>query len=336
MKLAAVGAGYWGVNLIRVFHRLGVLGRICDFNVPRLQQLAAEYPDVPVEPSYDAILNDSSIDAVVIATPAETHYDLARRALRAGKDVFVEKPLVLRADEAEELTALSARMGRILMVGHLLEYHPAIARLQQLITEGEMGRIEYIYSNRLNLGKVRREENALWSFAPHDISVILLLLKELPIQVTATGGTYLQPNIADVTVSTMLFSHGTRAHLFVSWLHPYKEQKLVVVGEKRMAVFDDVRKTEKLQLYDKRIDLVNGQFVVERPTAQAVDFPADEPLMVECRHFIECVETRRTPKSDGVDAWRVLKVLEASQRSLSMNGEPVQLETLRSMEVVRA
>ena len=331
MKLAAVGAGYWGVNLIRVFHRLGVLGRICDFNVPRLQQLAAEYPDVPVEPSYDAILNDSSIDAVVIATPAETHYDLARRALRAGKDVFVEKPLVLRADEAEELTALSARMGRILMVGHLLEYHPAIARLQQLITEGEMGRIEYIYSNRLNLGKVRREENALWSFAPHDISVILLLLKELPIQVTATGGTYLQPNIADVTVSTMLFSHGTRAHLFVSWLHPYKEQKLVVVGEKRMAVFDDVRKTEKLQLYDKRIDLVNGQFVVERPTAQAVDFPADEPLMVECRHFIECVETRRTPKSDGVDAWRVLKVLEASQRSLSMNGEPVQLETLRSM-----
>ena len=336
MKLAAIGAGYWGVNLIRVFHRLGVLGRICDFNVPRLQQLAAEYPDVPVEPSYDAILNDSSIDAVVIATPAETHYDLARRALRAGKDVFVEKPLVLRADEAEELTALSARMGRILMVGHLLEYHPAIARLQQLITEGEMGRIEYIYSNRLNLGKVRREENALWSFAPHDISVILLLLKELPIQVTATGGTYLQPNIADVTVSTMLFSHGTRAHLFVSWLHPYKEQKLVVVGEKRMAVFDDVRKTEKLQLYDKRIDLVNGQFVVERPTAQAVDFPADEPLMVECRHFIECVETRRTPKSDGVDAWRVLKVLEASQRSLSMNGEPVQLETLRSMEVVRA
>lgn len=336
MKLAAVGAGYWGVNLIRVFHRLGVLGRICDFNLPRLQQLAAEYPDVPVEPSYDEILNDSAIDAVAIATPAETHYELACRALRAGKDVFIEKPLVLRADEAEDLTALSARMGRILMVGHLLEYHPAITRLQQLIAAGELGRIEYIYSNRLNLGKVRREENALWSFAPHDISVILLLLKELPIQVTATGGTYLQPNIADVTVSTMLFSHGTRAHLFVSWLHPYKEQKLVVVGEKRMAVFDDVRKTEKLQLYDKRIDLVNGQFVVERPTAQAVDFPADEPLQIECRHFVECIETRRTPKTDGVDAWRVLKVLEASQRSLSMNGEPVQLETLRSLEVVRA
>ena len=336
MKIAAIGAGYWGVNLIRVFHRLGVLGQICDFDVSRLEHLAAEYPDVPVEASYQAILSDRSIDAVVIATPAETHFELATLALRAGKDVFVEKPMTLKADEAEELIELSGRLGRILMVGHLLEFHPAITRLQQLVDEGLLGRIEYIYSNRLNLGKVRREENALWSFAPHDISVILLLLKQLPIQVTAIGGTYLQPNIADVTVSTMLFNHGTRAHLFVSWLHPYKEQKLVVVGEKRMAVFDDVRKTDKLQLYDKRIDLVNGQFVVERPTAESVEFPSDEPLRVECQHFVDCVRSRRSPKTDGHDAWRVLKVLEASQRSLSMNGEPVQLEPLRSLEVLRA
>jgi UDP-2-acetamido-3-amino-2,3-dideoxy-glucuronate N-acetyltransferase len=335
MKIAAVGAGYWGVNLIRVFHRLGVLGRICDFNVSRLQRLAGEYPDVPVEPSYEAVLNDPSVDAVVIATPAETHYELSTQALRAGKDVFVEKPMTLRADETEELIGLSARLGRILMVGHLLEFHPAITRLQQLIEEGHLGRIEYVYSNRLNLGKVRREENALWSFAPHDISVILLLLKQLPIQVTATGGTYLQPNIADVTISTMLFQHGARAHIFVSWLHPYKEQKLVVVGEKRMAVFDDVRKTDKLQLYDKRIDLVNGQFVVERPTAESVEFSADEPLRLECEHFVDCVQSRRSPKTDGQDAWRVLKVLEASQRSLSMNGEPVQLEPQRSLELLR-
>ena len=183
---------------------------------------------------------------------------------------------------------------------------------------------------------MRREENALWSFAPHDISVILMLLKQLPIQVTATGGTYLQPNIADVTISTMLFSRGTRAHLFVSWLHPYKEQKLVVVGENGMAVFDDVRPTDKLQLFDKRINLVDGQFVVQRPTGQSVEFPSDEPLMLECRHFVECLETRRTPKTDGHDAWRVLKVLETSQRSLSMNGEPVQLEPQRSLEVIRA
>ena len=244
--------------------------------------------------------------------------------------------MTLRADEAEELTLLAESRARVLMVGHLLEFHPAITRLQELIEEGRHGRIEYIYSNRLNLGKVRREENALWSFAPHDISVILLLLKQLPIQVTATGGTYLQPNIADVTISTMLFSRGTRAHLFVSWLHPYKEQKLVVVGENRMAVFDDVRATDKLQLYDKRIDLVDGQFVVERPTAQSVEFSSDEPLLLECRHFVECIETRRTPKTDGHDGWRVLKVLETSQRSLSMNGEPVQLEPRRSSEVIRA
>jgi predicted dehydrogenase len=221
------------------------------------------------------------------------------------------------------------------MVGHLLEFHPAITRLNELIERGELGRLEYIYSNRLNMGKVRREENALWSFAPHDISVILLLLKRMPIQVAATGGTYLQPNIADVTVSTMLFDRGVRAHLFVSWLHPYKEQKLVVVGEHRMAVFDDVRKTEKLQIYDKKIDLVNGQFVVEKPAGTAVDFPKDEPLLLECRHFIECLESRRTPKTDGRDGWRVLKVLEASQRSLTMNGEPVQLEPLRSLASAR-
>jgi len=336
MKVMVVGAGYWGVNLVRVFHRLGVLRTICDFDLPRIQKLALEYPDVQVEANYADVLGNSSIDAIVIATPAETHYALAKQALLAGKDVLVEKPMTLRASETEELTVLAERHRRILMVGHLLEFHPAITRLHELIDEGQLGRIEYIYSNRLNLGKVRREENALWSFAPHDISVILLLLKQLPIQVTATGGTYLQPNIADVTVSTMLFSRGTRAHIFVSWLHPYKEQKLVVVGEKRMAVFDDVRKLEKLQLYDKRIDLVDGQFVAERPKPQTIEFPAAEPLMVECQHFVECVETRRTPKTDGNDAWRVLKVMEASQRSLSMNGEPVQLEPVRSQDVVRA
>ena len=335
MNVAVIGGGYWGVNLIRIFHRLGVLGCICDFKAERLRQLSVEYPDIPAKLSYEAILDDSSLDAFVIATPAETHFALAKQALLAGKDVFVEKPMTLRADETAELTELADRHRRILMVGHLLEYHPAVTRLQELIEEGSLGRIEYIYSNRLNLGKVRREENALWSFAPHDISVILLLLKELPIQVTATGGTYLQPNIADVTVSTMLFSRGARAHLFVSWLHPYKEQKLVVVGEHRMAVFDDVRKADKLQLYDKRIDLVDGQFVTQRPTPQTIELPPDEPLFLECRHFVDCVETRRTPKTDGNDAWRVLKVMEASQRSLSMNGEPVQLERIRALDAWR-
>src|SRR5579863_1782102 len=244
MKLAVVGAGYWGINLVRVFHRLGVLGQICDFS-SRLEQLAVDYPDVRADASYQAVLDDPSLDAVVIATPAETHYELAKQALLAGKDVMVEKPMTLRCEETEDLIEMAESRRRILMVGHLLEYHPAVTRLQSLVEQGELGRIEYIYSNRLNLGKVRREENAFWSFAPHDISVILLLLKRLPIQVTATGGTYLQPNIADVTVSTMLFDRGVRAHVFVSWLHPYKEQRLVVVGERGMAVFDDVCKTNK-------------------------------------------------------------------------------------------
>jgi UDP-2-acetamido-3-amino-2,3-dideoxy-glucuronate N-acetyltransferase len=335
MRIAVVGAGYWGVNLIHVFHQLGVLYRICDFSAGRLEQLSQDYPGILMDDSYEALVDDRAVDAVVIATAAECHYDMARKALLAAKDVYVEKPLTLNCEEAERLTDLAEGRGRILMVGHLLEYHPAITCLNDMIERGELGRLEYIYSNRLNMGKVRREENALWSFAPHDISVILLLLKRMPIQVAAAGGTYLQPNIADVTISTMLFDHGVRAHLFVSWLHPYKEQKLVVVGEHRMAVFDDVHKTEKLQIYDKKIDLVNGQFVVEKPAAKTVEFPTDEPLLLECRHFLECVDTRHSPRSDGRNGWRVLKVLEASQRSLSMNGEPVPLEIHRSMAQVR-
>jgi len=336
VRIAVVGAGYWGVNLIRVFRQLGCLESICDFSSERLTRLAGQFPDVRMENSYEAVLADPTVHAVVIATPAECHYEMARQALMAGKDAYVEKPLTLHCEEAEALTSLAEQRNRILMVGHLLEFHPAISRLKDLIDHGELGRLEYIYSNRLNLGKVRREENALWSFAPHDISVILLLMNQMPIQVAATGGTYLQPNIADVTVSTMLFHRGVRAHLFVSWLHPYKEQKLIVIGERRMAVFDDVRKTDKLQLYDKRIDLVNGQFVAEKPSAQTVDFSSEEPLLLECLHFVNCVETRCAPKTDGHDGWRVLKVLEASQRSLSMNGEPVQLEPNRTLEVVRA
>jgi len=334
-RIAVVGAGYWGTNLVRVFHELGVLHRICDFSPMRLQDLSQRYPGVKMDACCDELLADPHVDAVVIATPAETHYSLATQALLAGKDVFVEKPLTLHCEEAEKLAALAESRGRVLMVGHLLEYHPAITRLNELIHHGELGRLEYVYSNRLNMGKVRREENALWSFAPHDISVILLLLNQMPIQVAANGGTYLQPNIVDVTVSTMLFDRGVRAHLFVSWLHPYKEQKLVVVGEHRMAVFDDVRKTDRLQIYDKKIELVNGQFVTEKPAARTIDFPADEPLLLEAQHFLDCIATRQTPKTDARDGWRVLKVLEASQRSLSLNGQPVQLEPLRSMAIAR-
>ena len=258
MKIAVVGAGYWGENLVRVFRQLGVLYTVFDAQPARLRQLSEKYPGFRAEASLDAVIQNPTIDGLVVATPAETHYSIAQAALRAGKDVFVEKPIALRCEDAESLMTTADHMGKVLMVGHLLKFHPAVVRLQELIEQGELGRIEYIYSNRLNLGKVRREENALWSFAPHDISIILLFLNALPIQVTATGGAYLQPNVADVTVSTMLFERGVRAHIFVSWLHPYKEQRMVVVGERRMAVFDDVKRTDKLQLFDKKIELVNG------------------------------------------------------------------------------
>ncbi len=270
MKIAVLGHGHWGRNLVRVFHQLGALGAVCEASEAARNEVAQKYPGVRVESDPAAVFSDPSFDAVVVATPAETHSALAQAAIEAGKHVFVEKPLALRSTEAEKLVALAGARKRVLMVGHLLRYHPAILKLKELCRAGELGRIEYVYSNRLNLGKVRREENALWSFAPHDVSVLLHLFESMPLQVSPTGGTYLQPNIADVTVSTLQFDHGARAHIFVSWLHPFKEQKLVVVGSKKMAVFDDVAPQHKLMLFDKEIALVNGDFQVKRPAGVPV------------------------------------------------------------------
>ena len=238
-SIACIGAGYWGHNLIRNFSELGALHMICDSDPDRISKFRSLYPDVAFSDCVDAVLRDTQVTGVAIATPAETHGTLVRQALLAGKDVFVEKPLCLSV-EGRKLIALAAEEKRILMVGHLLWYHPAIVKLKQLIEAGELGRIRYIYSNRLNLGKIRREENILWSFAPHDISVILGLVEEMPVCVDAQGGNYLHDQIADVTVSLLSFPSGVKAHVFVSWLHPYKEQKLIVVGERQMAVFDDV------------------------------------------------------------------------------------------------
>jgi UDP-2-acetamido-3-amino-2,3-dideoxy-glucuronate N-acetyltransferase len=211
------------------------------------------------------------------------------------------------------------------MVGHLLEYHPAILRLRALVGEGSLGRVNYIYSNRLNFGKIRTEENALWSFAPHDIAVILRLVGEMPIQVTCSGGSYVTPNLADVTVSCLQFSGGLRAHIFVSWLNPFKEQKLVVVGDRKMAVFNDTTPQDKLVLYDQRVDLNNRQPVLQKHGVQTIEIPADEPLRNECLHFLECVRTRQQPLSDAASGIDVLRVLQACQSSLQLNGRPVVL-----------
>jgi predicted dehydrogenase len=263
------------------------------------------------------------VQGVVIATPAETHFDLTAQALEAGKDVMVEKPLALTYEQGARLVRLAGERERILMVGHVLEYHPAVVRLVELVQAGELGKVHYIYSNRLSLGKVRREENILWSFAPHDVAVILRLMGRMPFQVTACGGSYLQPNIADVTVTNLLFDNGVRAHIHVSWLHPFKEQRLVVIGSRKMASFDDVAK--KLVLYDQRVDIKEGQPVPVKGTGEEVPFPADEPLRLECLAFLNAIRTRTPPLTDGLSGLHVLQVLGAAQRSLILNGEPVTI-----------
>jgi UDP-2-acetamido-3-amino-2,3-dideoxy-glucuronate N-acetyltransferase len=323
MKVGVVGTGYWGKNLVRNMFELGYLQTICDTDRVHLDEIGQKYPGTNLETDLDRVLDDDEIMGTVIATPAETHYDVTCRSLMAGKHVMVEKPLALTVKEAQELVALAEEKHRVLMVGHLLRYHPGIRKLKDIIDNDMLGPIEYVYSHRLNLGKVRREENVWWSFAPHDISVILMLLGKLPIQVSTTGGAYLQPNIADITVSSLLFENGTRGHIFVSWLHPYKEQKLIVIGKKAMAVFDDVAKTEKLMIYDKDIQIVDGSFVTKKPEGQTVPFDMKEPLRLECEHFIDCMKKIQEPITDGIEGVRVLAVLQACQRSLLMNGQPV-------------
>jgi len=315
-KIGCIGAGYWGKNLVRNFNDLGVLAWVCELAPDRRDQLAAMYPTAKFTAEVDLVLADPEVAGVAIATPAETHGELVRRALLAGKDVLVEKPLCLSVEEGGRLVALAAERCRMLMVGHLLWYHPAVLRLKALVDDGELGRIQYIYSNRLNLGKIRREENILWSFAPHDISVILGLVGEMPEAIDAQGGNYLHDRIADVTVSLISFPSGVKAHIFVSWLHPFKEQKLVVVGDRKMAVFNDVEREDKLLLYPHVIDWKNHVPVTNRAEAQSIPCDTGEPLRAECLHFLECSQTRQTPRTSGEEGLRVLTVLQQCQEAL--------------------
>jgi UDP-2-acetamido-3-amino-2,3-dideoxy-glucuronate N-acetyltransferase len=334
-RVCVAGCGHWGRNLIRNFHELGHLAAICETNATARAKFAAEYPEARAYADFSRALEDPGIDAVALATPAEMHHAMALEALDAGKDVFVEKPLALDIEDGHEILETAAERGAVLMVGHLLRYHPAVLKIQEMIATGALGQLEYIYSNRLSMGKIRHEENALWSFAPHDISVILALTDQVPVQAAATGGAYLQPNIADVTVSTLLFDNGARSHIFVSWLHPYKEQRLVVVGSKQMVVFEDTRPTDKLMSFDKRIEWRNGSLEAAKPVGTPIAFDAGEPLRRECAHFIECVLERRTPVTNGEEGLRVLQVLQACQRSLQMGGQPVEV-TARGMRKLMA
>ncbi|MBL41922.1 MAG: hypothetical protein CMM49_04580 [Rhodospirillaceae bacterium] len=317
IKVAVVGCGYWGKNLVRTFSETGSLHALYDSNSNLANELSKKY-DVKYE-LFENLLDDKGINAVAIATPAITHYKLAKAALMSGKDVFVEKPIALNINDAEELVKIAKEKNKILMVGHLLHYHPGFLKLKEMVDSGKLGQLQYIYSNRLNLGKFRKEENILWSFAPHDVSMILNLFQSLPEKVTAIGSTYLQNKIADVTTTHLKFPNGKNAHIYVSWLHPYKEQKLVVIGDKGMAVFDDGRDwSNKLSFYAHEVCWSDDLPIPKPAKAEMIEIAESEPLKLEVEHFIESVAKRTKPRTDGTEGKMVLSVLDAAEKSMNL------------------
>lgn len=315
MRVAVVGCGYWGKNLVRTFSELQALAALCDAHTETAQTLSQQYC-VPVL-SLEAILSDPTLDGVVIAAPAVFHAPLIQQALLADKHVFVEKPLALSVADGQALANLARAQNKLLMIGHLLQYHTAFLALKDLVEAGKLGALQYIYSHRLNLGKIRTEENVLWSFAPHDFSMILGLAKDLPEKIWATGTASLNPALADTATAHLFFRDGLKAHVFVSWLHPEKEQKLVVVGDKGMAVFNDrLPWAEKLQLYPAPIQWENGLPSVKKGDPVCLPCEPLEPLKKECRHFLRCMEKNEPPRTDGPEGLRVLQVLQAAEQSM--------------------
>ena len=331
--LGQVGLGYWGPNLLRNFQALPTarVKMLCDLSTEALAHAGERYPELLRTTEYADLLRDSEIGAVVVSSSATTHYRLARAALEAGKHVFVEKPIALRENEAENLIRLADERDLVLMVGHLLLYHPAVTKLKELLDGGQLGDVYYLYSERRNLGKVRHDENAMWSLAPHDIAVALYLLGEMPAAVSAQGQAYLQPGIEDTVFFTLRFADGRLAHSHVSWLDPHKVRRLTVVGSRQMAVFDDVEPSEKLRIYDKGVDRMpeyasyGDALTLRFGDIYAPHLEMQEPLRLECQHFVDCVAHGRQPLSDGRNGLAVLRVLERLQRSLDSEGSLVRL-----------
>jgi len=333
IQVAVVGVGGWGKNLARNYFQIpdANLRYVCDLDEKKLEAIGAQCPGAEATMSFDDVIADPELDAVVIATTAPSHYRLTKSAMEAGKDVYVEKPFVLDVNEAQELTDFALGQGRILMVGHLLEYHPVVIELKKMIEAGELGDIHYVYSQRLNLGTVREDENALWNFAPHDISSILYLLGREPIDVSARGQSYIRKGVEDVVFLTMNFPDNSMANIHVSWLDPHKVRRLTIVGSSKMAVFDDLEATEKLRIYDKGAQFTSdydtyAEYIGLRFGDITIPYiKSGEPLRAECQHFLECIRDRKQPTSDGNDGCRVVRVLDAADRSLKNNGEPVTI-----------
>lgn len=331
-SIGVVGVGKWGQNHLRNFATLSScrLGGICDRDPSVLESVRQQYPDVFVTEDFDALLARLDIDAIVIASSAVTHAPLGLQALESGRDVFLEKPMALSTADGEALLRAAEARNRIVMVGHLLLYHPAVEYLKRLVDAGELGELHYIYSERVNLGQIRSDENALWSFAPHDLSVIGLLIPEPPETVSARGGAYVQERIEDVVFLNVKYPSGRMAQVHVSWLDPHKIRKTTLVGSKKMVVFDDMEPAEKIRIYDKGVDPPTFVTYDQAPTLRFGDIVIPqlrmrEPLRIECQHFIDCVRERQRPRTDGESGLTVVRILEAGQRSLERGGEPVRV-----------
>lgn len=332
-RIAMIGAGRWGSNWVRTLAAMkeAELCCVCDLHEPTLDRIRSQYPSVRMTSNLDDVMEDDSIDAVVIATIAPTHFDVAKRAILSGKHVMVEKPMTLTTSESIELTDLARLRGRVLMVGHLLEYHPAILYIKELIDSGDLGDLYYVYSQRLNLGTVRRDENAWWSLAPHDVSVACRLLGDAPTTVQCRGQNVVQSSVEDVVFGTLQFPGGKLAHIHVSWLDPHKTRKLTVVGSRRMVVFDDTLPAYKVTVYHKGFSL-NQEYnsyaewiSLHQGDVVCPKLPSVEPLKQEALHFVECIEKRRTPVSDGESGTMVVSVLEHGQKSLECGGDVITL-----------
>ncbi len=335
VKVAVVGCGYWGPNIIRNFFQIpkSELVAICDTDETRLQQQAAMYPDLRTETDIDRLLSDPGIEAVAIITPANLHYKLGKKALLAGKHILVEKPLTLSSAEAHELTQLAQEKGLCLMVGHTFEYNSAVLKIKELIDDGVLGKVFYIYANRVNLGRYRDDINAFWNIAPHDISILLHLLGEMPNKVVATGGCYIKKGNEDVVFASLSFPDDVTAYVQASWLDPSKVRKMTIVGSRKMVIYDDVDNEGKIKLYDKGIfvpeeEELYGEYQYRLHSGD-INIPKinmKEPLRSECSHFIECIENGLTPRSDGKSGWRVVRILEAVEESLRNNNKVVEIE----------
>jgi predicted dehydrogenase len=321
-RIGVVGLGYWGPNLARNFEALPgcELAWLCDGREELRTKFAAMYPNARITGDLDELLADDALDAIVLATPVPSHADLAIRVLDAGKHCFVEKPLATTVADAERVVEAAQRSGRVLMVGHLLQYHPGVNKLRELVDSGELGDIHYIYGNRLNLGQVRTEENALWSLGAHDVSVLLHLAgNEEPYEFSCRGESYMTPGVEDVVFGFMRFPSGMSAHLHLSWLDPHKERRFTVVGSKKMATFDDMDPERKVTIFDKRVEAYKAR----SGDIWSPSIPLGEPLRIECQHFLDCIAEGRAPVSDGASGLRVVRVLERLQDELELTRREV-------------